>query len=88
MVKWQHLAIAALLILCLLVQYTRLLQVENQLAVLTDTVQRQELKMKELDKLVEPLLQVEKVEPTYEELARKYLGYLDDDIISGLLKEE
>ena len=86
--KWQHLAITALLVLCLLVQHTRLRRVEAQLSVLADTVQRQELKMKELDKLVEPLLQVERVEPAYEELARKYLGHLDDDIISGLLEEE
>lgn len=72
----------ALLLLCILAQHTRLLQVEGQLAVLTDTVQRQGLKLQELEKPAQ-----EEPEQKYEDIARKVFGYFDDHDVSGLLED-
>lgn len=82
--KWRDWILLALVALVLLSQHIRIRQVEAQLATLTDCCQRQELKLKGL----EPLLQTEPEEPTYEELARKVFGYFDDHDVSGLLEDD
>ena len=86
--KWRDWILAALLLLVLLGQHVRLRQAEAQLATLTDCCQRQELKLKDLENTLEPLLRTEPEEPTYEELARKVFGYFDDHDVSGLLEDD
>ena len=82
--RWRYWILLVLVVLVLLGQHVRLRQAEAQLATLTDCCQRQELKLKDL----EPLLQEEPAEPTYEELARKVFGYFDDHDVSGLLEDD
>ena len=80
--RWSNLVLAALVSLCLLAQNVRIRKLETQLDVLKDTVQRQEMKLREL----QPISR-EEPEKTYEEIARKVFGHFDDHDVSGLLED-
>lgn len=89
MVKWQHLAITALMVLCLLAQHTRLREAEARLAVLSDCCQRQELQLKQVTTELDALKRPEQEDPqTLTELVKQYAGFFDDHDVSGLLEEE
>jgi len=80
---------AALLLLCLLAQHTRLREAEAQLAVLADTVQRQELRLKQLAADMEALQNPEQeAQQPLTELIQQCVGFFDDHDVSGLLEEK
>ena len=83
--RLKFLIVIAIMVLALLSQHNRLLQVEAQLNILSDCCQTQGLKIQELEKVRQP----EREEPmNVSEVIRKVTGYFDDHDVSGLLEDD
>lgn len=86
--NWKLLAIIALLSLGLLFQGVKLKELESQVAIISDNLQRQELRVKQIQSSLEELKTPESDEsqPIIEAI-RRYSGFLDDHDVSGLLDD-